>query len=108
MSEYSSKAVGQLLSYTEGQVSHILKFQPKCTFKCFFFFWEVIRYHRKPCGLKVGLLVEVGKLSSRHLYTELSSNEAVALFLLLPPHIIHHSLTVDPPDSLINPKQRTD
>lgn len=34
------------------------------------------------------------------------SNEAVTLFLLLPPHIIHHSLTVDPPDSLINPKQR--
>lgn len=49
-------------------------------------------------------------MSSRDLYTVLGSNEAVALFLLLPllPHIIHHSLTVDLPDSLINLKQRTD
>lgn len=67
-----------------------------------------MRYHRLTRGLKVGLLVEIGEMNSRDLYTVLPSDEAVALVLPLLPHIIHHSLTVDPPDSLINLKQRTE
>lgn len=48
-------------------------------------------------------------MSSRDLFTVPNSNGAVAVFLLLLlPHIIHHSLTVHPPDSLINLKQWTD
>lgn len=68
------------------------------------FLWEVIRYHRPTWWPKVVLLlVEIWKMRSRDLYT-------VALLLPLPllPHIIHLSLTVDPPDSHINLKQRTE
>lgn len=72
---------------------------------------QLFSYHRPTWGPKVVLLlVEIWKMRSMDLYTVLSSNEAVALLLLLPllPHIIHLSLTVDPPDSHINLKQRTE
>lgn len=64
----------------------------------------------KTFGLRVEILVQVGKVHSWNLYAALIGNEAVALFLLLMllAHVIHPSLTVDTPYSLyLNQKTKS-